>query len=259
MKFTNNHNLPAPLVYTIRRAVEMYEGPRPAEVLSSKRISVTTLINPPRITFLRAHHDADLEVDVSDLLYLVQGIAFHYMMAGISCEHESTAIAERRMERPLRGWRISGQFDTFADGVLADWKWTSVWAVLSPRFEWGAQLNLYRWLGKAHGIDATKLENWALLRDWSVAKAGRDKRMPECAFASVEHNIWSDEVVENYISNRLHVYELALSTYTTTNDPNATLLCSEEERWERKPGQPVRCASYCDVASWCAFGKVHKG
>ena len=255
MKFTNKHNLPAPLVYTIQRAIEMYEGPRPGELVRSKRISVTTLINAPRITFLRAHHDDEIEVDVADLLYLVQGIAFHHLMAEISYDYESTAIVEKRMERSVNGWVVSGQFDTFGEDLLSDWKWTSVWAVLTPRFEWGAQLNIYRWLLKDEGIEADRLQNWALLRDWSNSKAERDKRLPACAFTTVDHNVWADEVVESYITNRLAIYETALATYNQTQDPNATLLCNEEERWERKKGQPVRCAQYCDVARYCAFGK----
>lgn len=251
MKITNFHNLPAPLFYTVKRAVELYEGPRALEALRSRRISVTTLINPPRLTMLRAMHEDDIEVDASSLLYLVQGIAFHFMMAELSFDNDDTQLVEHRAERGVDGWIVSGQFDSFGKHVLSDWKWTSVWSIVMPKFEWDAQLNLYRWLSP--DLEVHVLETWAMLRDWSVAKMKKDRRLPTIPFARVERPIWTEAVVEAYVKDRIALYERAAGIVQGTLDPNRVEVCTPEERWERK-GVPVRCRDYCDVAQWCAFG-----
>jgi hypothetical protein len=254
MKLTNKHGLPAPLYTAISRAIAMYEGPRAAEVLSSRTISVTTLINPPRLTLLRAYNEAYLEVDAAELLYMVQGLAFHYMMVAVGFADDSgTVFTEIRETRPFHGWNISGQFDILDGTVLADWKWTSIWSLLTPKFEWDAQLNVYAWLAKSRGLTVDGVRTWAMLRDWSNAKALKDRRLPPIAFADVERPLWKPEVTEAYIAARISVYDEAVRIVNSTGSPNAVPVCTEEERWERK-GTSVRCTQYCDVAQFCAFG-----
>lgn len=256
MKITNKHNLPRPLYRTICWAVEKYEGPRASAILTERRISVTTLVNPPRLTLLRAAFADDIEVDASELLYLVQGIAFHFMMAEIQWTDEPGGhLIEQRIERSHEGWLISGQFDVLnaEKAEIADWKWTSVWALLTPKFEWVAQLNLYSWLAKTRGYEIDTLKTWAMLRDWSLSKAARDPRLPPIGFAEVTQTTWSDEVTEAYVHDRLALYSAAVETYRATGNPNAVLVCNDEERWMRA-GISVRCKDYCDVAQFCAYG-----
>ena len=260
MKITNRHNLPAPLYRTICWAVEKYEGPRARAVLDEKRISVTTLVNPPRLTLLRAVHEDDLEVDASELLYLVTGIAFHFMMAEVGwTEEESDHLIEKRIDRSHNGWIVSGQFDVLGlrGKTISDWKWTSIWSVVTPKFEWVAQLNLYRWLAKAEGYDIDTLETWAMLRDWSVSKVAKDPRLPVIPFAELQQATWDDPVTEGYIDARLALYDEAVSVVRASGNPNAVPVCMDEERWLRK-GKNVRCQDYCDVAQFCAFGATLK-
>lgn len=253
MKITNNHDLPEPLYRTICWAVERYEGPKAKDIVQTRRLSVTTLINPPRLTMLRAVHEEDLEVDASSLLYMVTGIAFHFMMAEVGWTASGDAVIEERLARNYKGWVITGQFDVFARTILSDWKWTSIWSVVTPKFEWDAQLNLYYWLARSHGMKPEKLETWALLRDWSHGKHMKDKRVPEIPFARIERALWDDGVTESYIDARIGLYEEAVSIVQTTGNPNIVPVCSDEEKWMRK-GVPARCREYCDVARFCSFG-----
>lgn len=260
MKITNKHDLPSPLYRCICWAVERYEGPKLSDMALTKKISVTTLINPPRLTLLRAQHDAELEVDASDLMYLVQGIAFHHLMAEVGFIEEGF-VSETRVDRSFEGWVISGGYDVLGskERLLSDWKWTSVWSVVSPRFEWAAQLNLYRWLEQGRGGTIDRLENWAALRDWSQTKANKDKRIPEIPFARLGQKVWADVVTEAYIRDRLALYDRALSRYTTSgNNANVVECCTPEERWERGPNKPARCMDYCDVAQFCSYGKAYR-
>lgn len=255
MKITNKHGLPDPLYRTICWAIEKYEGPKAKAVLNDHRVSVTTLINPPRLTLLRAYHEESLEVDASSLLWMVQGIAFHYMMSEIGWSDGEDPLIEQRIERSHKGWTITGQFDVFARSTLADWKWTSIWSIATPKFEWDAQLNLYRWLGLSRDLDPSKLETWALLRDWSEHKAAKDKRLPPIPFARVERAIWSDEELNSYLDTRVDLYEKAVQMTKVSGSPNTVPVCTAEERWERK-GMPARCTSYCDVAQFCTYGNA---
>jgi hypothetical protein len=253
VKITNKHNLPQPLFRAVTWAVEKYEGPRALEALRYRKISVTTLINPPRLTFLRACHEDDLEVDAADLLYLVTGISFHFLMAELADELNEEKLVETRIERNARGWLVSGQFDVLDGARIADWKWTSVWSLVTPKVDWLAQLNVYRWLAKTAGKEVNSLQTWAMLRDWSHSKALADPRLPKIPFAQVEQPIWTDEMVEAYVDDRIGVYESARSMVLNAGHANAAPVCNENERWERK-GEPVRCRTYCDVAKYCSFG-----
>ena len=253
MKITNNHGLPGPLYRAVAWAVERYEGPRAMDALRHRRISVTTLINPPRLTMLRAFHEDELEVDASELLYLVSGIAFHFLMAEQSIDDSEEKLIETRVERTVRGWLVSGQFDVLDGARLSDWKWTSVWSLLFPKIDWVAQLNVYRWLAQTAGKTIDSLQTWAMLRDWSKAKAAADRRLPAIPFAVIEQDIWKDEVVAAYIDDRLAIYEEARSLALNAGHGNAVPVCTPAERWERD-GEPARCRSYCDVARFCSFG-----
>lgn len=264
MRITNSFNLPDPVYRTVCWAVERYEGPKAAEITHTRRISAATLINPPRLTMLRAQHDADLEVDASNLLFLVQGIAFHFMMGRVGFGTESIGGAparpyvEAQIERSHRGWTITGQFDVLDGTTISDWKWTAIWSLTVPRSEWEAQLNVYRWLAASKGLEVDSLQTWALLRDWSPAKAAGNRRLPPVPFARLDQPAWSVVELEEYIDARISVYEEAVRVVEQTGDPNQVPVCGAEERWNRE-GESVRCTTYCDMARYCSFGALQRG
>lgn len=67
MKITNKHNYPQTLVDAVSFDSHRTEGD----------ISVTTLINPPQVRYLRKKYGKDQEQDVSDMIWALLGTAIH--------------------------------------------------------------------------------------------------------------------------------------------------------------------------------------
>jgi hypothetical protein len=216
VRFTNNRDLPA----VIRRAVEnaAYDGPKASEW--PQRISVTTLIAPPRIAALKAAHDETLTVDVADCLYMLRGQALHKILEMGAGPDD---IIERRLETVVNGSVVSGQLDHLdLDGVLTDWKDSgSKW-----RPEWEYQLNC--------------LDLLCYLRKLEVS------RLQVCAFRSGEIEIipvtrWERARQTAYMASRADLHQLAAAELPR---------CTDDETWSGR-----RCARWCQVASVCTQGK----
>lgn len=273
MKITNRRNLPFPLV-----AACAPREPRP------DRISVTQLIGPPRIRTLSLEHWDEIEEDAADRLWAVMGSAMHALLE----QHGSSdALTEERLEARLvrEGASypvLSGRPDYYdADGVLWDWKFTSLWALKDGvKPEWSRQLNVYAWLFRMHSFEVKALRVCAVFRDWS--KSDAMKGLPPAQVYEVE--MLEHTTVEDYICARLDLF---------ASDPMA--LCTPEERWDtppifavmkqgnkraiklcdtredaeremiergtkggyvqERPGRSIRCEQYCPVAKFCDYGR----
>lgn len=251
-------------------------------------LSLTKLIGPPQIRVLERQHAEEIEEDAADRIWALLGQVTH----GILERAESLAVTEQRLYADLSGWRISGQFDRLTvlpDGSMQDYKLTSVWSVIDPepKPEWVAQLNGLRWLAQVNGYPPiTRLEIVAILRDWSRGKARQGGDYPTHPVKVVPVPLWSSEETETYLTERVHLHQLADHCVATGR---VLPECSDAERWSkpttyavRKPGrktalrvfddraaadqlaaetpsgyvevragESVRCADYCPVARFC--------
>ena len=101
MNVTNKYSLPEVFERFDRANKHSAEG---------ADISVTHLIDSPRIRHLKAAHDDQLSVDVSDMALSILGTAVHKIL-----EEGATlipgVIAERRYHASIDGMSISGQID----------------------------------------------------------------------------------------------------------------------------------------------------
>ena len=134
MKITNKYGLPEVIVRAIEN--DPYNN-------GGADISVTSLIGPPQIRRLMQEHGDKVEVDVSDRLYSLMGQAMHRILEMA----DTTAMVEERFFSDIvcaHGQKsLSGQIDRYENGVIQDWKFTSVWEYifgLKPERE--AQLNV---------------------------------------------------------------------------------------------------------------------
>jgi len=100
MQLTNKHKLPQPVV----DAVNSYEY-KP----HSGKISVTELIDSPRVRQLKSRHHGEMSEDVSDRLYALMGQAMHKILE----ESNNTGVIEKRLESTYDNWKVSGQFDRY--------------------------------------------------------------------------------------------------------------------------------------------------
>lgn len=282
MQFTNNHNVPSAIVNNVLND-EYTKG--------DADISVTQLLNSPRIVLLQRVNDDKMVADVVDRLPSVLGTAMHKVLEKGANPGE---LVEERFFYDILGWTVSGAVDLQIpkpDGTweINDYKMTSVYSVMAEKWEWTAQLNMYAYLMRmSTGRRATTLKIVAILKDWNRRQGAFKPDYPEAPIVMVDVEVWSDERQEEYIRERVAIHK---SNEERLDKGEAIDHCSDEERWlrgekyaimkkgrksavklldtkeeangwieqqdetytiEHRPGEPVRCAgNYCGVAQWC--------
>jgi hypothetical protein len=231
MKITNEKGYPQALVTACE--FDTYDR-------GESDITVTQLIGPPQIKRLREEHEDDLVEDVSQLIFALQGKAKHYILE-LAGKNDTSVIAERRFYKTvgiIRGGdphlflKLGGQIDLIdADGILWDYKETSVWTYVynSRMVEWTEQLNVLRYLAEHNGHEIKGLKILGMWRDWSSKRASKmDPSYPDDRVTVIDIPMWSTEETENYIQARLALH------YAAECPP-----CTDEERWLAKPQYAV--------------------
>ncbi|KKK58556.1 hypothetical protein LCGC14_3043230, partial [marine sediment metagenome] len=149
MKWTNRYNIDPVIAQAVM--TDDYEA--------VGDISVTRLVRPPQITYLEHKHEDELEQDVVDGLFALEGRALHHILAqgrysslhttdpnevtevcgecGQPLTHKvdemaevGTVMQEHRLTVDYNGWTISGKFDVLytETNILKDYKVSSVWS-----------------------------------------------------------------------------------------------------------------------------------
>ena len=279
MRYTNNHDLPSPVVDALTRG----------DSQSVEGLRITTLIDSPRISQLKKAHRDELVEDVADLAYRALGSAVHLMFEQASSSN--SGISEERLNAEVEGTLISGAIDyQYEDGgavAITDYKTTSVFAVMmGDKPEWERQLNCYAMLiRKSKNLPVKRLSIVAILRDWRASEAERRGDYPSTPIVSIPIALWPDEEQDRYVSERVRLHNLA----ETEMELGSLRPCTDEERWARpakwavhkgnnkramrlfdseeeanlfkKNGEDrrvikraasyLRCEKYCPVAAWC--------
>ena len=146
MKYTNKHNVPVEIIRALKN--DQYSK-------GESVISVTGLLQPPRIRLLNDQHQEQITVDYSDEVWKLLGQGIHAVLERANENHDDT-VTEQRYFADVHGWTISGQTDSLAkdENTLKDYKVTSVWTVISAmkggKPDWEQQLNCYSWLHQVH-------------------------------------------------------------------------------------------------------------
>ena len=279
MRYTNNHDLPGPVVAALTRG----------DSQSVEGLRITTLIDSPRISQLKKAHRDELVEDVADLAYRALGSAVHLMFEQASSSN--SGISEERLNAEVEGTLISGAIDyQYEDGgavAITDYKTTRVFAVMmGDKPEWERQLNCYAMLiRKSKNLPVKRLSIVAILRDWRASEAERRGDYPSTPIVSIPIALWPDEEQDRYVSERVRLHNLA----ETEMELGSLRPCTDEERWARpakwavhkgnnkramrlfdseeeanlfkKNGEDrrvikraasyLRCEKYCPVAAWC--------
>lgn len=230
MKLTNHFNLPETFVNVIKR---------PQYSRGKAQISVTEILNSPRIVQLRRQHMDEIEEDVSDMIWSLFGSAVHNILQhGKGDNH----IVEERLHIDFDGWHISGAIDLqeLSDGGVGirDYKVTSAWAVQQEKLEWIHQLNMYAWLvEKVKGMTVTDLKIVGIVRDWSRREAVNKPTYPQSPVVVLDIPLWTMEDREKFIIDRLSLHNEAIFNLGV-GDPVAE--CTSDEMWEKPTVYAVR-------------------
>ena len=223
MKLTNNFGMPETILNVIAR---------PQYSKGKANMSVTELLNSPRIVQLKRKHWDDLTEDASDMVWSIFGTAIHNVLEhGKGDNH----VVEERIHVELNGMRISGAIDLqemTSDGVIvSDYKTTSAWAVMNEKQDWHNQLNSYAYLVEAaKKLPVCKLQIVAIVRDWSRRDAATRDGYPKAPIVVIDIPLWSFEEREAYVRSRVSLHGDALFEMETDGEmPD----CTPDEMWEK--------------------------
>lgn len=224
-------------------------------------ISATTLLKPMRALVLSMQNkDALKEMDIKDLIPSKMGSAVHDSLeqAWLDTDNVFNALEtlgmgsvkdrilinpkpedltnnsiaiymENRAIKKIGNWTVSGKYDLVLDGVLHDYKSTSVYAIIfnSNGAQYTKQGSIYRWLNPDK-ILANHMNIEYLFTDWSGTKAKTDKGYPKQRVESKRYPLMSLEATEQMIKDILRDLDL-YKNMEQVDLPE----CSPEELWQK--------------------------
>lgn len=242
MKIVNKNGLP-------QREYDLVCAYNKAYTKEGADVSVTELIDSPRIRILKKKHDDEIEVEADSLLQAALGQAFHEALA----KHSTEGISERRLSIEVNGWKVSGSMDHYKDGVISDDKTCNVWKTVYsengniPEFE--KQLNVYAHILRENNIPVIDLKIFALFKDWNrrghteafkknkIWVPDQQSGYPNKSWAHFSLKLWTPDVAKLYVLRRVIMHQKAEKELP---------LCSRDDLWSGS-----RCANYCNVQRWC--------
>jgi len=226
MEITNNFGLPSFVV----DALTFSDYSR-----GDAQISVTQLIDSPRVVQLQKQHADKQSKDAVDFVWSRFGTSVHNMFEESLKSVDSPAITEERLFAQWNGWKLSGAIDiqeVEGDGVtISDFKVTSVWSVINAKPAWDNQLNTYAYLvRKAKGQTVKKLQIVAILRDWQRRKAEQERNYPSAPIVVLNIPLWSESEQDRYVESQMEKHVNADFDAMTGQK---LIECSAEEMWEK--------------------------
>lgn len=254
MKITNKHNLPDTFL-SFARDGKYDKG--------ASDISVTTLIDAPRVNILKQQNVENIEADVSDMIWPLLGTAVHHMLE--SAQPKGNVTMEERLFVSVNGWTVSGQIDHQEEVggrvFISDYKVTSVWSVIYGKEDWVRQLNCYAQLVRmAKGVDVGGLRIVAILRDWQRREAQFKPDYPQAPVVTVDIPLWPAEQAMAYVEERVHLHQDAQMQWDTHE---AVVECTDEERWTKPTSYAVMkrgakratkvCETEKEASDWIAL------
>lgn len=264
---TNKAGLPEALVRAI--ANDPYEA-------GDSDSTVTRLIQPPRKVELERLNADKITEDAADRIWALMGQLGHTVL-----ERAGVGMVETRLFAEVAGWRISGKADIIvSERKIVDWKFTTVWSTKDgAKDEWVEQLNGLAYLASRNGLLIESLEIVCIYRDWSKLEARRNADYPKSQVQVFKLPLWPADEQEAWITSRVWAHQIARVTLPE---------CSSQDRWEKphkwalmkkgreravklfdnpkdaeaartgpefhvehRPGEQVRCQSYCAARPFC--------
>lgn len=137
---------------------------------------------------------------------------------------------EQRKYREIEGVKISGKFDFVGEGMVQDFKSTSVYTYInqSNAKKYPLQGSIYRWLDPELITEDSMFIHY-IFTDWSGSKAKSEKDYPRSRLLSQRYNLLSLSETESFIRQRVRL----LKKYMDAPEHEIPE-CTDEELW-RKP------------------------
>ena len=282
MKVTNKYGLPQSLVNAVDVEPHSKEG----------QISATELLRGLKQNILTRRHWEELEVDVSERIWALEGTAVHKILE----DKNPNMFTEEKFECNVNDKIVVGHLDLYDmdNSKIVDYKNTSVWKIKFKDFsDWKRQGLIYAWLLKHEGLEVKKCQFIAMLRDWSCGEAERNPDYPRSQVYVYEFDVTDADLkdIEKFVYEKV---DSLVKNEKLSDDEIEP--CTPEERWQtdtkwkvkkptRKtalkcfdnekdamtyrdeiggdsyvefvPGKSKRCTDYCLCNKFCNFYKEH--
>ena len=235
MKITNNLNLPNQLVELVNSDYK----PTP------KQYSCTTILKPTRQIILERRYTDEIEQDVSDMCWMIFGIAVHSVIENSKeldgqFKEEKLKVDLGKYWNDLEGYYLSGRSDMIdlIEKKITDWKTCSAWKIIFKDFEdWRKEMLIYAWAVKDMGFDIDKSEAIAFIKDHNKTKSKIDSNYPKLPIW-VEKFKFTEKEFENI---KGFIYNKFIELKNNENVVDDKLpLCTDEERWKEKTKYAVK-------------------
>ncbi len=235
MKITNKLNLPKQLVELVNSNYK----PTPHQY------SCTTILKPTRQIILERRYGDQIEQDVSDMCWMIFGIAVHSVIE--NSQEDNGQFKEEKLKvdlgkywEELKGYYLSGRSDMIdlIKKTIIDWKTCSAWKVIYKDFEdWRKEMLIYAWAVKDLGFDIDKAEAIAFIKDHNKTKSKTDSQYPKLPIwvESFKFNKKSFQEIEKFIYNKF----MELKKYENASDDDLPM-CTDEERWKEQTQYAVK-------------------
>ncbi|HEU4509047.1 MAG TPA: hypothetical protein VFR78_12450 [Pyrinomonadaceae bacterium] len=286
MKITNKYNLPAPLVKAVT-ATRHESDDDPNSIRVSGVIQPVQLRALMKRHDDEIEEDAADRI-FSLMGTLLHDILEKNAKDFDHCTTEE-ALTTEVLGWKITGHYDLSEF-TLDGELLTDWKLTSVYAMKDKNLkpEWDAQVNIYAELQRLTGKTVSRAQIVAIGRDWSKSKASREADYPQRQVIIKPVTLWPSDKVNDYLRERVAMHQRADRegvwpecteeerwarpakwAIMKKGNKKATKLCyddAEAQRWldnniadshlhlysvEHRPGESVRCESYCPVSEFC--------
>ena len=235
MKITNKLKLPHQLVDLVNSNYK----PTPHQY------SCTTILKPTRQIILERRHGEQIQQDVSDMCWMIFGIAVHSVIE--QSKEEEGQFKEEKLKvdlgkywEELQGYYLSGRSDMIdlVKKTIVDWKTCSAWKVIYRDFEdWRKEMITYAWMVKDMGFDIDKGEAIAFIKDHNKTKSKTDSSYPQLP-------IWVEKFKfkeKQFKEIETFIYEkfMELKKYENASDEELPM-CTDEERWREKTKYAIK-------------------
>jgi hypothetical protein len=218
MKITNKHHIPEVLVRAI--SANWYSGHG-----ELRFASVTELLKPTKMAILSKRHGKEIAQDAGDMIWTMMGSAMHKVL---EAGEDMNSLAEERLAVSIDDALITGGVDFFEDGVITDFKFTTVWSYYSAsrKQEWEKQLNMYAYLYQSLGFEVKALQVVAIFRDWSKRRCESEANYPR-QVETIAIPLWDQAETLAFMRSRIRELRKAQEL------PDDLIgECSREERWQ---------------------------
>lgn len=199
-------------------------------------------------------------------------------------------MLEHTMTVDYLGWTLSGTCDRFtkSTGLLEDYKSCSTYEYTNPesRKKWHAQQNIYAHMLRQMGYEVHKAQIVAIFKNWSRMESMRNKDYPPLPIMCLEVPLFEDTKIQKYIVDRIKLHQDAekgivpectgkerwskADAYAVVKEGGKRALrvlqteaqakefiranefkYKEELVIQYRPGEDLRCSSYCPVSQHC--------